>query len=179
MKDSLRAICVEPVHTIRDVMQIISDAALHGAPTGIALVVDDQDRLEGVITDGDLRRALVVGRSVDDPGRDIMVRNPITVPTGMTANQMLLHMTEKVSSSGRIRDVKVEFLIVADEQRRVIDVLHTVELLIQSDISRWPVGVVGLGFVGLPCTAWTTTLKPSTRSPLARRASMRGASSLF
>ena len=149
MKDSLRAICVEPVHTIRDVMQLISDAALHGAPTGIALVVDDEDRLKGVITDGDLRRALVAGRSVDDPGVEIMVSNPITVPPGMTADQMLLHMTEKVSSSGRIRDVKVEFLIVADEQERVIDVLHTVELLIQADISRWPVGVVGLGFVGL------------------------------
>ena len=35
----------------------------------IVLVVDEHDRLEGVLTDGDIRRALLAGATLDVAGR--------------------------------------------------------------------------------------------------------------
>ena len=149
MNERLKHICITRDFSIQDTMRTISNAARHGGPTGIALVVDVNEKLEGVISDGDIRRALVAERPLDTPAAAIMIRDPITVLPGLTAEQMLQQMTEKVRRGGRIRDVKVRFLIVTDEQGHLVDVLDTFELLVRVDISSWPVGVVGLGYVGL------------------------------
>lgn len=48
----------------------------------IALVVDAGRRLMGTVTDGDVRRAILAGRSLGDPVRDIMSTHPSTAPLG-------------------------------------------------------------------------------------------------
>ncbi|MFI5204467.1 MAG: aminotransferase class I/II-fold pyridoxal phosphate-dependent enzyme [Flavobacteriales bacterium] len=40
--------------------------AINGDPAGIAFIVDDNEKLCGVITDGDFRRMLLAGRSLDE-----------------------------------------------------------------------------------------------------------------
>jgi len=45
---------------------------------GISLVTDDEDRLLGTITDGDIRRAIISKISLSDPVGSIMNRNPLT-----------------------------------------------------------------------------------------------------
>ena len=119
MKDSLRAICVEPVHTIRDVMQIISDAALHGAPTGIALVVDDQDRLEGVITDGDLRRAVEHEKLAEERMDQLMGKNPRT----LTEETLLQEAIDIMHES------KLDNLVVVDSKNRPVGIIDIQDLL--------------------------------------------------
>ncbi|HEX9659541.1 MAG TPA: CBS domain-containing protein, partial [Rhodothermales bacterium] len=143
------AISVPPDATILDTLRVIDGASGRGAPVGIALVIGEDGKLAGVVTDGDVRQAIVDGRSLDIPVSEIMTRNPITVPAGISPTEMIFQMSEKVRRSTHIRDRKVDYLIVASDDGQVVDVVDTYELSQRADITNWSVAVVGLGFVGL------------------------------
>lgn len=69
----LRNITVKTGASIREALQVIDRGAIQ-----IALVVDEQDRLVGSVTDGDIRRGLLRGVSLDDAVDDVCNKNPIT-----------------------------------------------------------------------------------------------------
>lgn len=58
--------------TLRDAMNVLNKWALR-----IVLIVDSNDRLEGIITDGDIRRGLLNGLSLDESVDTIMNRHPL------------------------------------------------------------------------------------------------------
>ncbi len=86
---------------------------------GMTTVTDEAGRLAGVISDGDLRR--LFERS-PDPLRlsagECMNRDPKTIAPGALATTALAKMEEK----------KITSLIVVDEQRRVLGVIHIHDL---------------------------------------------------
>ncbi|MGQ9687440.1 MAG: KpsF/GutQ family sugar-phosphate isomerase [Desulfobaccales bacterium] len=87
---------------------------------GTTLVVNEQDILVGIITDGDLRRAVEkYGQIVDKPVNLIMTPNPLTVGPEALASQALELMESKA----------VTVLPVVDEQQRVLGILHLHDLL--------------------------------------------------
>tara|TARA_Y100000310_G_scaffold345402_1_gene464558 strand:- start:67362 stop:68756 length:1395 start_codon:yes stop_codon:yes gene_type:complete len=73
---NLNKFLVGPNNNLKEVMKKID---LNGH--GIALIVDDDQKLLGLITDGDIRRAIIQGHSVDIPINIIMNRNPISIRT--------------------------------------------------------------------------------------------------
>ena len=86
---------------------------LHKAGLRIALVVDSQSVLQGTITDGDIRRALLQQKKMDTPVLEIMNDSPITVLKGTSTESILILMKEKdilhvpvVDSNGHIVDLK-------------------------------------------------------------------------
>jgi FlaA1/EpsC-like NDP-sugar epimerase len=64
---------VSPEVTISETLRIIARSSLQ-----IALVVDDQGKLLGTVTDGDIRRALISSTALDVPVRNIMNADPLT-----------------------------------------------------------------------------------------------------
>jgi len=60
--------------TVRDALEIIDSEALR-----IALVVDDKMALLGVITDGDIRRGILAGCSLDENVGFLMNSNPLVI----------------------------------------------------------------------------------------------------
>ena len=130
-------------------MRTIESAPAKNAPVGIAIVVSDDDVLEGVVTDGDVREALIEGATLDTVVTEIMTPDPITVRAGTSPSEMMREMIEKVRRSAHIKDTKVRYLIVTDDDGRVVDVLESADLALRADITNWNVGVFGLGFVGL------------------------------
>ncbi|MDF0490364.1 KpsF/GutQ family sugar-phosphate isomerase [Sphingomonas sp. H39-1-10] len=63
---------------------------------GIAAVVDRQERLAGVITDGDIRRAILAHRTPNrTTAADIMTRRPRTLESDAMARDALAIMTEQ------------------------------------------------------------------------------------
>jgi CBS domain-containing protein len=56
-------------------------------------VVDDAQRLLGLVTDGDIRRALLRGATVDTPTAEVMNPNPRTAPDSATNQQLFDLMT--------------------------------------------------------------------------------------
>ncbi len=69
--------CLGPRATIREAM-----ACINTARTEIALVVDGERRLLGTVTDGDVRRALLAGATLDSAVEVAMFRKPTTVGIG-------------------------------------------------------------------------------------------------
>jgi arabinose-5-phosphate isomerase len=54
--------------------------AISKAGAGAAFLVDEAGVLVGLITEGDIRRAIIHDReSLDRPGRDVMIRNPLVI----------------------------------------------------------------------------------------------------
>ncbi|HJT08094.1 MAG TPA: CBS domain-containing protein, partial [Stellaceae bacterium] len=70
-----RATLVRDSATIRDAIRAIDDSALQ-----IALVMDGEQRLVGTVTDGDVRRGLLRGITLDAAAADIMNRRPASCP---------------------------------------------------------------------------------------------------
>lgn len=73
MKDWKKA-AVAPKATIRETLRVIDQSV-----TQVALVVDSNDCLIGTVTDGDIRRGLLQGLSLDDTVDRVTNVHPITV----------------------------------------------------------------------------------------------------
>jgi dTDP-glucose pyrophosphorylase len=71
----------------------------------IAVVVTDEGKLSGIITDGDIRRALLSGHGLDTPVQEFMRQNPRSAMLG----------TEKSILLGRLRHEQILHLPIVDE----------------------------------------------------------------
>lgn len=149
MKSSIKNLFISSNATIREAMQTITKAPHLKLPTGITLVIDDNDRLIGTVTDGDIRRALVKGISFNETVDKIMAKDPITVDDSLAVDEMIKTMMKKVKASGRIRDYKVDKVIVTDKDKKVIDVLNFYDLWYKQEIKYKKICVIGTGYVGL------------------------------
>lgn len=98
-----------------DVVQIITDHKL-----GMAMVLDSNGKLSGVLTDGDIRRTLIKYTNTSD----LLIKNVMTVnPKHITANSYgasALNLMEKYS---------ITALAVVDETNKPIGVIHIHDLL--------------------------------------------------
>ena len=85
----------------------------------IVLVVDADQRLAGVVTDGDIRRAMLRGASLDAKVDEVVNRTPLCGPAGLSATEALQIM--------RARSVR--HLPLLDAERRVADMLRLEDLV--------------------------------------------------
>jgi arabinose-5-phosphate isomerase len=87
---------------------------------GVTLVVDGKGVLKGIITDGDLRRALRQwGNILEKPAKEVMTRQPRTVGPGALASQALELMEHHA----------IMVLPVVDEGGKVLGIVHLHDLL--------------------------------------------------
>lgn len=73
----LRRSCASTTATIREAMTVVDRSG-----SAVCLLVDDAQHLVGVLTDGDLRRALLHGAALDSPAIEHATRSPQTVARG-------------------------------------------------------------------------------------------------
>jgi arabinose-5-phosphate isomerase len=86
---------------------------------GITAVVDDSQRLEGVISDGDLRRLLQKDEQIlRHTAGESMKRNPSTIAAEELASAALQLMEQK----------KITSLFIVDEAQRVQGIIHLHDL---------------------------------------------------
>ncbi len=107
--------CVAPEAKIPDVIYEISKKAL-----GMTTVVDAAGQLAGIITDGDLRRLMQSkrGESFELAARDCWTPNPVTIAPAEFASSALRLMEQR----------KITSVVVVDERRRALGVLHLHDL---------------------------------------------------
>jgi arabinose-5-phosphate isomerase len=111
------------MHIDADLPRVTTSTAMADAVTeisrkglGMTCVVDQQGRLQGVITDGDLRRQLSRGANVlEQTAGDVMTRNPVTIGRNHLAVEALRLMEER----------KITSVVVVDSNTQVVEgVLH-------------------------------------------------------
>ena len=105
---------VSPTTGVRDIILEMTSKRL-----GCAVVVQN-DRVEGIITDGDLRRMMKANDSFAHlQAKDIMTVNPKTISEGEYATKALAMM----------RTSSITQLIVADNENRYLGVVHLHDIL--------------------------------------------------
>jgi len=99
-------------------------ASINQQNLGFTLVTSD-DRLLGIITDGDLRRALEIGDGIYGfSSRDLMTRDPITIREDRTAAEALEIMERKLITA----------LAVVGQDGRLAGIIHLHDLLGRGEI---------------------------------------------
>jgi len=86
-----KQIVVSPQTTVRDAISCIDGSGLQ-----LALVLDSDGRLAGVLSDGDIRRAILRGCDLASPTADVMNSSPTTAPASSKSNELLALMRRKV-----------------------------------------------------------------------------------
>lgn len=107
---------VKPETPMNKVLYEISDKRL-----GLTTIVNDEDQLLGIFTDGDLRRMIdhQQGFDVNLPVSDVMTKNPLTISPEARAVEALEKMHER----------KINQFVVVDETNRVIGVISMHDLI--------------------------------------------------
>lgn len=85
----------------------------------IALVADADARLLGLVTDGDVRKAILRGTSLEAKVEEAMNRHPVVGAPGMTDGEALALM----------RSRRIRHLPLLDDKQRVVDLLILEDLL--------------------------------------------------
>lgn len=108
MTDWRRAL-VSPEDPIRTALNAIDQSGLQ-----IALVVSDGQLLEGVVTDGDIRRGLLEGLSLDSPVAEVMNESPTTADWREDRDHLLsvmrhrrLHQIPLLNDQGKLMGLEV------------------------------------------------------------------------
>lgn len=121
MIKSLELMLLKPTDSIHKVMTFIDKNG-----KGIALIVDEERRLLGTITDGDIRRAILARIDLEKSVSELLARKadspyskPVTAPVG-TDRLILLQM---------IKEHGIRHIPLIDESGRVVDLVTIDDLL--------------------------------------------------
>jgi arabinose-5-phosphate isomerase len=86
---------------------------------GMTCVVDGEQRLVGIITDGDLRRHMIAGPNfLERSAGDVMTRNPVTTRPDTLAAEALLVLEQR----------KITSIVVVGDRDEVVGVVHLHDL---------------------------------------------------
>lgn len=81
----------------------------------VLFVVDDENRMVGTLTDGDSRRALIAGASVNNKTEKIMHRN---------FNYMRIENIKDVGEIRRQKELQMTLIPVLDNDRHIVDIIN-------------------------------------------------------
>ena len=85
-------LCVSSSASILDAAGILQDTS-----TRIVLIVDENSILKGIVTDGDIRRGLLAGISVEEPCERIMNSSPLTV-SSLSPLEEIVRISDEVEA---------------------------------------------------------------------------------
>ena len=127
--ERLKRTLISPGSAISEAIRRLDDAG-----TGVLLLCEADGRLAGVLTDGDIRRAMLRGVSFDRSCDSIASRTPVVVPPDVSAVEALRRMNE----------ADVNQLPVVDPQTgKVVDLLLRRDLVTEEELSVAAVVMAG------------------------------------
>lgn len=99
--------------TLLDALKQIN--GIGGSGPLVLFVLDDNNRMVGTLTDGDSRRALIAGASLDSQAKEIMHRN---------FNYMTIENINDVNEIHHQKELKMRLVPVLDKERHIVDIIN-------------------------------------------------------
>lgn len=103
--------------TLREAINQINEGGF-----GFAFVVDDKKRLKGVVSDGDIRRALLNGISINDRIEKVMNKNPIKF-YDYWDRKKIIESIEKLKKENKIPKLKTLLIPVISREGKIKKVI--------------------------------------------------------
>lgn len=155
MNPSIRYAFVSPDASIYQALEVISQSPSQGGPTGIALVVQGENRLLGILTDGDIRSLVLDRVNLEDPIKNHMNKTPVTVSKDLKGSAIVRALRERIANPpdpNNKRNPKnlatLNKILIADNGY-IEDVLSPLNLLQDHNVVYRHACVLGMGYVGL------------------------------
>jgi nucleotide sugar dehydrogenase len=146
---NIHKICCSEKDSLKHVMKIIEDASSNDLPSGIAVIVDNEEKVVGTITDGDIRRALLSGESIDVEVSKMMNTQPIYFEETLSVREILEKLPDALLSRKRKSNRYLSKILIVDKHKTPVRILEYHELWEQKVATHRHIVVVGLGYVGL------------------------------
>ena len=114
---------------------------------GMAVVVDDNNKVTGVLTDGDIRRGISKGVSIDDKVEKVANFNPMVVNKDLDKSQMAKSILDQCKKRNKPYN-KYSKIILIDNQGCFYDVVLLSEIF-EDTIDNKKIMIYGMGYIGL------------------------------
>ena len=121
-------VVVSPETPLRDAIAKIDKSALQ-----IALVLNTDGTLAGVVTDGDIRRFVLSGKDIDEPVCEVMNSQPTTALVSMPRSEILALMRRKV----------IHHIPLVNIEHQVVDLTTLDDLIGVVDRPNWVIIMAG------------------------------------
>jgi len=93
-------------------------AAISDNHRGAVLIIDEEQHLLGVLSDGDIRRALLRGSNILSPIKDIINQNPVKIVVNGDQPEMIQTKIEGVFHN----NTAITLLPVVDHENKLVSV---------------------------------------------------------
>lgn len=120
-KSRLQRVVFSPQDSISDAV-----SALDRAGIGVLLLCEGDRQLVGVLTDGDIRRAILHEISFEEPCISIASRDPVVAPPDISKSEALYRMDHS-------KDFLVDHLPLVNDEGHVVDLLLRRDLVGRDD----------------------------------------------
>lgn len=107
ISEQCKKLFVKPNLSLKEALKQMDKIALQ-----VLIVVDEEDRILGIVTDGDMRRAIIKGISFDAPISLMMTKNPIVINNSSDKNEALQLMKKH----------EIRHIPVIDDKNKVIGI---------------------------------------------------------
>ncbi len=134
--------------TINESILLISEHSKKNKYPGIALI-KLKNKLLGIVTDGDIRRAYASGIDFNVSIEKIMNSDPIVLPDDTPIQKIVTLTRNAVAGSKKLSSDHVKYIILVDKNRNFKKIYDYSKLISQDLSSKRSVAVLGMGYVGL------------------------------
>ena len=135
--------------SLKEVLDKFDKASTYNLPSGIALFVNNHKSLIGVISQGDIRRALLKDTSLEEKAYKYMIDSPITFNSSDSLSIILEKLPEELNIRNRKSSKFLDKIILVDDKNTPIRIIGYHELWEQKVAIHRNISIIGMGYVGL------------------------------
>ena len=132
----------------QQLLDVLSQNLNSNFGSGVALVVDNNKKLVGIVEDSDLRKSLNLSKIEDLRITDVMRKDFIYVESSMNKDEVIESLFEQINLRGWETNLPVKIIPIVKDGVPVA-LLNLEEIEIAISLKRDRFIVVGLGYVGL------------------------------
>ncbi len=120
ISEKCKKILVKPNLSLKAALKQIDKSALQ-----VLIVVDDEERILGIVTDGNMRRAIIKGFDFDTSIQDIMTKNPIVIS----------YKGNKEEALQLMKKYEIRHIPAVDEKNKIIDIFLWKDFLKNGEVA--------------------------------------------
>ena len=143
------AIIASPADSIDYVVRQMAKKSRKVDHPGLAVILNKDNVILGVITDGDIRRAYASNVSFSNPVSEIMTKNPIIISSDIPKDKVAKEVIRMVQLNGMHNSESVHHVLLSDDNGRLIDIVNFLDTLQGQNGVVKKVAIFGMGYVGL------------------------------
>ena len=142
-------VLVYPEQSINSAISLISKRSKEVKNKGLALVINKNYKLLGILTDGDIRRAYVSKISFNKSVSEIMVSNPLSLNDNIPFEDIIMEVRKLAINSKKLSSDWIRYIPIIDNDGYLLNIHDYFDLLQTRGSEHKKVAVFGLGFVGI------------------------------